>query len=219
MPPTTALAIMPPRKVPPHRRYAKKFLTLPNEFLIKISDCVAPEDISNFRFACKKRETVSGKHFGDKRLAHRRFIFTQYSMEGLVEMTAHQVFGPCVKSVLFDILVDALTARKITDDMKAMEVIREYRKRWYTRCDFMHGHLLEMLQAVISNLQFWGNNVNLGIFDRLQRSSMLVSIDGRPQWCSRLVGYGANKEYSALPFVKLAASTVDAFNIVYSICF
>ncbi|KEQ62710.1 uncharacterized protein M437DRAFT_25646, partial [Aureobasidium melanogenum CBS 110374] len=73
-------------------RYAKKFLTLPDELLIKISDKVAPEDLPNFRLTCKTLANISAKHFGEKRLAHRRFILTEYSLKGLVDMTAHPVF-------------------------------------------------------------------------------------------------------------------------------
>ncbi|KAG9583415.1 hypothetical protein KCU77_g10453, partial [Aureobasidium melanogenum] len=108
----------PTRRIAPHRRYAKKFLTLPDELLTKISDNVALEDLPNFRLTCKTLANISAKHFGEKRLAHRRFIFTEYSIRGLVDMTAHPVFGPRVKSII-----------NITDNAKAMEVLLH----WATR--------------------------------------------------------------------------------------
>jgi hypothetical protein len=51
------LSINPPRrKLAPHRKHAKKVLTLPDELLTNISDNVAPEDLPNFRLTCNTLE-------------------------------------------------------------------------------------------------------------------------------------------------------------------
>ncbi|KAI5244236.1 hypothetical protein E4T42_07156 [Aureobasidium subglaciale] len=215
LPPTTALTIMPPRKVPPHRRYAKKFLTLPNELLIKLSDCVAPEDLPNFRLTCKKLENISGKHFGDKRLAHCRFIFTQYSMEGLVEMTAHPVIGPCVKSVLFgthrlsnalDDLLDAIKSNPgISDDGKAMDTIHQYRERRDRQDLFRRSDLSRMVIQALTHLRSWGNSVALGILDDVYQICRGKSL---------LRGYGFAEEYDILPFVELAEARMLTVNLI-----
>ncbi|CAD0109127.1 unnamed protein product [Aureobasidium uvarum] len=133
--PITSALTMPPinlplRKLAPHRKYAKKFLTLPDELLVKISNEVAPEDLPNFRLSCKTLANIAAKHFGEKRLAHRRFMFTEYSLKGLIDMTAHPIIGPCIRSILLGtvyltdeltVLIDALESQKITEDAEAMQ--------------------------------------------------------------------------------------------------
>ncbi|KAH0028825.1 hypothetical protein KCU78_g3502, partial [Aureobasidium melanogenum] len=174
----------PTRRIAPHRRYAKKFLTLPDELLTKISDNVALEDLPNFRLTCKTLANISAKHFGEKRLAHRRFIFTEYSIRGLVDMTAHPVIGPRVKSII-----------NITDNAKAMEVLRMYDERRTERSDFQSNHLRWLLREAIANLVHWATRITIGTFDDIQL--------GLQKKARHLRGYGSGREIKDLPFVRM----------------
>ncbi|KAG9517479.1 hypothetical protein KCV07_g6192, partial [Aureobasidium melanogenum] len=213
---------VPIRRVAPHRRYAKKFLALPDELLTKISDAVAPEDLPNFRLTCKTLANISAKHFGEKRLAHRRFILTEYSLKGLVEMTAHPVFGSCVKSVLFGTdhltnqlvdLMDALDSHKITDPTKAMRVLQIYRERCAKWFEFSKSQeLSRMLQTALSNLSSQGTNVSLGIFNDARESRR-----GKPEKIV-LRGYGSTHDYGGLPFTRFMTLNQTTLRIIRRAC-
>ncbi|KAG9564302.1 MFS general substrate transporter, partial [Aureobasidium melanogenum] len=219
----TSLRDMPPtvpiRRVAPHRRYAKKFLTLPDELLTKISDAVAPEDLPNFRLTCKTLANISAKHFGEKRLAHRRFVFTEYSMRGLIDMTAHPVFGPCVKSIMFGTdyltnrlgaLMDALESHNITDPTEAMRVLQKYREGHAKRSKFWNSHdLHRMFQIALSNLLSLGTSVSLGLYNGVQES---------PRNEIMLHGYGSSHEPSGLPFTEFITLDDVALRIIRKVC-
>jgi hypothetical protein len=129
----------------PHRKYAKKFLTLPDELLTNIANNVTPEDLPNFRLTCKTLANIAAKQIGQKRLAHSRFIFTKYSLQGLIDMTGHPVFGQCIKSIMFSTdrltndlvtLMAALESKQITDPAKAMDILQRYREYWIMQLCF-----------------------------------------------------------------------------------
>lgn len=209
----------PSRRVAPHRRYAKKFLTLPDELLTKISNDVAPEDLPNFRLTCKTLANISAKHFGEKRLAHRRFIFTEYSMKGLVDMTAHPVFGPCVKSIMFGthwltkdlhVLMDALKQRNITDNAEAMDILRMYDERRIERSNFESHRLRWLLREVIDNLVHWGTKITLGTFDDIQL--------GLQKKARHLRGYGTSRQTKDLPFVEMVPSPRIPLQVIRDAC-
>jgi hypothetical protein len=213
-------SINPPRrKVATHRKYARKFLTLPDELLPNISDNVAPEDLPNFRLTCKTLANIAAQHFGEKRLAHRRFIFTEYSLKGLVDMTAHPVFGPCVRSIMFgtdrttnqlEVLTSTLESRNITDYTDMIRVLQLYRERWDQRSTFLASQdLSRLLVAALINLSWHRTSVSLGIFNDVRseyRNGGFIS------------GYGSFREYSGLPFRRFMTSNEPTLGSIRSAC-
>ncbi|TIA16730.1 hypothetical protein D6C81_05869 [Aureobasidium pullulans] len=206
------------RKLPPHRKYAKKFLTLPNEILLTISNAVDPEDLPYLRLTCKTLNDVSGKSFGEKRLAHRRFMFTEYSMNGLVELTAHPVFGPCVKSIMFSThhlsnsmrtLLNTVRSKNLSDD-EAMKMLRLIVGRYNKHRIFAHSTVLSsMLQAAFVSLATWGTSVSLGFFDDVQPTY---------RGSTMLHGFGFTDAYQGLPFLNLTPSYQSARQFIASAC-
>ncbi|KAG9947136.1 hypothetical protein KCU85_g6031, partial [Aureobasidium melanogenum] len=210
---------IPIRRLAPHRRYAKKFLTLPDELLIKISDNVAPEDLPNFRLTCKTLANISAKHFGEKRLAHRRFILTEYSLKGLVDMTAHPVFGPCVKSIMFgthwltkdlNVLMDALKENKITENAEAMNILRLYNERRVERAKFYCLSFYQLLSGIIANLERRGSKVTLGVFDDIQ--------SGFRKKVRHVRGYGFDREIEDLQFVRMSPAPRASLQVIRNAC-
>ena len=208
------------RKLPPHRKYAKKFLTLPNEILLTISDAVDPEDLPNFRLTCKTLNDVSAKTFGEKRLAHRRFIFTEFSMQGLVDLTAHPVFGPCVREIMFGThrvtnnlrtLLNHIEMLGITDNDRAIEVLRLFDEKWTRRSDFETRRLEPMLGEALCNLQMWESGVILGVFDDIQ-------LDPQRKAAHLLGAYGSALEYVSLPFRSMVVSENTALQVIRNVC-
>jgi hypothetical protein len=206
--------INPPRRtLVPHRKHAKKFLTLPNELLTNIADQVSPKDLPNFRLTCKTLANIAAKQFGQKRLAHCRFIFTKYSLQGLIDMTGHPVFGPCIKSIMFgtdrltnelQVLIGSLKKHKITDHTKAMHVLQTYHERWIKHSAFLESSdLSRMLVTALTNLSTIGINVSLSIFNN----------DREKRYYNEVLtfGYGSSDEYDELPFAKFL--TLNRFTL------
>jgi hypothetical protein len=203
----------------PHRKYAKKFLTLPDELLTNIADNVAPEDLSNFRLTCKTLANIAAKQFRDKRLANRRFIFTEYSLRGLLDMTAHPVFGPCIKSIMFstdrptnevNVLMDALESHDISDHTEVMNVFQLYRKRWAERSAFLSSRLFfRILEVALSRLSSYGTSVSLGIFNEVKEQFQTTILTH---------GYGTSREFSGLPFAISKTLNTYTFRIIQEAC-
>jgi hypothetical protein len=196
-----------------------KFLTLPDELLMNISDNVAYEDLPNFRLTCKTLANIAAKQFGQKRLAHRRFILTEYSLKGLGDMTAHPVFGPCVKSIMFgtdhltndlEVVMDALESNKITDPAEAMDILQMYRERCKERSKFHKSRdLHRMLAVALTNLSSHGTSVSLGIFNSVRREFRGNSL---------MRGYGSSRCIDGLPFRQFMTLNKCTLRAIQAIC-
>ncbi|THZ78817.1 hypothetical protein D6C84_08098 [Aureobasidium pullulans] len=71
----------------------------PTEIIQMIAVAADPTDLANLRLVSKQWCAVSSRLFGLANLRHPRFIISPYSLQGLVDLTAHSMFGPCVESV------------------------------------------------------------------------------------------------------------------------
>ncbi|OBW66724.1 MAG: SWIB-domain-containing protein [Aureobasidium pullulans] len=71
----------------------------PTEIIQMIAVAADPTDLANLRLVSKQWCAVSSRLFGLANLRHPRFIISPYSLQGLVDLTAHPIFGPCVESV------------------------------------------------------------------------------------------------------------------------
>ena len=57
-----------------------------------------PKDLASLRLASKLWCDLSSKRFGSTRLRHLRCVYSPYSLQSLVDLTAHPLFGPCIQS-------------------------------------------------------------------------------------------------------------------------
>lgn len=64
-----------------------------------IAAAVDATDLANVRLASKQLCDASTRLFGLARLRHRRFVVSQHSLQGLVDLTAHPILGCCVESL------------------------------------------------------------------------------------------------------------------------
>lgn len=74
-------------------RYEPTFVCLPPELKRMIVHSSDDSSLPNLRLTCKELNEIASKPFGERCLAERRFMFTKYSMQGLLELTAHPIFG------------------------------------------------------------------------------------------------------------------------------
>lgn len=140
-------------------------------------------------------------------------------MKGLIDMTAHPVFGPCIKSILFGTdhltnqlgdLMDALDSHKVTDHTEAMRILQMYRERLAKRYEFSKSHRLSrMLQSVLNNISSRSVNVSLGIFNDERKSYRGSTL---------LPGYGSAHEFDGLPFAEFMTLNYTTFRVIRKAC-
>ncbi|KAG9566619.1 hypothetical protein KCU71_g4147, partial [Aureobasidium melanogenum] len=155
---------------------------LPPEILGAIIAHCRDDDLPNLRLTCKVINNASTLPSGRRRLAHRCFIFTKHSLQGLVDLTAHSVLGPCVRSISlgtsrlgFRETIEPSTLNDRAPDSLAKK-----------QHDFMiTGSHLVMLAMALQNLKAHGHQsgITLGIHDEL---------DGKR-------GYGFQQAYGETP--------------------
>ncbi|THY20660.1 hypothetical protein D6D01_06660 [Aureobasidium pullulans] len=160
--------------------------TLPSEVLGIIVHHCDDGDLGNLRLSCKTLGTAATQPFGRRCLAERRFVFAEYSMQGLVDLTAHPVFSPCVRSLSFGIcrleMPEYGSASTDASRQKLSELVDKNN-------DFVHSgtHMLMLVQA-LQNLKAHGNlQVSLGIFEDTNKD-----LYGEPFY----KGYGYDAAYT-----------------------
>lgn len=78
---------------------ATSISSLPPEVVLLIAAAADSNDLASLRLVSKQWCDITTKLFGIAKLRHPRFIISPYSLQGLVDLTAHPVLGPCVQSI------------------------------------------------------------------------------------------------------------------------
>lgn len=77
---------------------ATSISSCPLEVLEMIVAAADPKDLASLRLASKLWCDLSSKRFGSSRLRHLRCVYSPHSLQSLVDLTAHPLFGPCIQS-------------------------------------------------------------------------------------------------------------------------
>ncbi|THW33547.1 hypothetical protein D6D21_09951 [Aureobasidium pullulans] len=87
-------------------RVSPDLLSMPNEIIARICEYVAIHDhakpISNLRLTCKHFYAPATKELAQKFLSEPHVMMTRYSLEALVEICKHPLFGPHVRGIAFE---------------------------------------------------------------------------------------------------------------------
>jgi hypothetical protein len=201
-------------------------VALPLEVWGMIGTEADPNDLANLRLASKDMNAVATRPFGLSRLAHRRFIVSPYSLQGLVELTAHPVLGPCVESI-------SLGTYRMNEDYAGFPVIlydsdtkNAAFEAAVVQCDFdKRGGASNALIKALTNLKHRNIRVGLGIHDDLvddhnPRSDDLTPHD--PEWTPtvrRIVrrAYGFVRLYGQLNLSHVGCREVE--RSLVNLCF
>ncbi|KAI5239720.1 hypothetical protein E4T42_08604 [Aureobasidium subglaciale] len=161
-------------------------LSCPLEVLVIIASAIDPDDLPSFRLANSRLCECSIDFFAEQ-LIDRRFVLSPYSLQGLVDLTAHPVFGPRVRSV-------ALAAHQLKPEHDTChdEHSREAAAKQSRFIDT--GHHVRMLSDALSNLDRHHVIPTLGVF---QDISDTPATGGTIQW--RHMGYGYDELYTTEP--------------------
>ncbi|KAI4728356.1 hypothetical protein E4T49_03861 [Aureobasidium sp. EXF-10728] len=174
------------------------FTGLPTELKKMIVNNAEDSCLPNLSLVSKELDDLATKPFGERCLAQRRFMVTEYSLQGLVDLTAHAKFelllmssveGPCVRKVLFNTYMltadgsEWLESRSkqssknecILHELIPSSVIGnlflhlEQAFKNVTLDRSSHRKLSELLKQAFSNLKSNGQRVTIGLFDDVLR--------------------------------------------------
>ncbi|KAG9531401.1 hypothetical protein KCU93_g2014, partial [Aureobasidium melanogenum] len=73
---------------------------MPTEILSHITDLVGYRSLAALRLTNKRLCSISNKRFATLRFSERRHLASAYSMDALVEITAHHFFGKYIRTVI-----------------------------------------------------------------------------------------------------------------------
>lgn len=134
------------------------------------------KDIEQLRLTCKLFCLNLQRVFGS-RFRHRHFIFTPYSMEAFVSMSAHPILGPWIESVAFgtyriagdpDIVVPGVTdhSPRQLSFTKQWEMLDLQKLRFNEQTQFIASRRhRELLTQALKNLMKHRRTIKLGTFD------------------------------------------------------
>ncbi|CAD0052338.1 unnamed protein product [Aureobasidium pullulans] len=74
-------------------------MDLPPEVLVEIFNLIDNKDLPNVRLTCKKLCEAANRPFGFANFTERAHVVSPYSINALVDITEHPIFGSYVKSV------------------------------------------------------------------------------------------------------------------------
>jgi hypothetical protein len=77
-----------------------RLLELPNEVLIKIFNSARRQDLPNVRLTCSRLCDTANPQFAKVNFTKRVYVVSPYSIDTLVDITKHPVFGGYVKTVV-----------------------------------------------------------------------------------------------------------------------
>ncbi|THY31203.1 hypothetical protein D6D00_02344 [Aureobasidium pullulans] len=143
--------------------------TLPSEVLGIIVHHCDDGDLGNLRLSCKTLGTATTVPFGRRRLAHRRFIFTEHSLQGLVNLTTHPDFSPCVRSLSFGThRLEGRTLSLQTDGEEQRLEMLAKKQHDFTQSG---AHVVMLVQALQNLTSHRNSQVTLGIHEDVEEGA------------------------------------------------
>jgi hypothetical protein len=160
-------------------------LSLPPEIVNTILEEVSGSDVMNIRRACRRTNALSSHQFGLKCLADLSFIWSSYSLQGLLDISTHPL-GRYVKRLTF--ATHFIYAERLTDDPVEQREARLQNS--FVQWDQRIGLVVRALE----NLRVLGVRPILGVYDLLVPWIALDS-DSNDRQPRR--GYGYEEFYGA----------------------
>ncbi|KAH0415139.1 hypothetical protein KCU90_g14975, partial [Aureobasidium melanogenum] len=160
-------------------------LSLPPELFSAVLDDVSGRDVMNLRLVCRHTSALSNHHFGLKCLTDLSFIWSPYSLQGLLDISVHPL-GRYIKRLSF--ATNFIYAENLTEDPDEQREARLKNtfEQWEERN--------ELVAQALKNLQKLGVQPILGVFDVPWDFSDSRNDSRRS---TRRYGYGYERFYGA----------------------
>ncbi|KAG9841228.1 hypothetical protein KCU68_g8734, partial [Aureobasidium melanogenum] len=157
----------------PNHPSSPDFNNLPVELKKMVVHHAEDSCLPNLRLVNKELNAIATKPFGERLLAERRFMLSEYSLQGLIDLSAHPDLGPCVRKVLLN--THGFTEKigewpkvigKHMSKTECRAVWKRIRVAKHESTDFVETpEVVDLLSQALSNLKKHGQRVTLGIFD------------------------------------------------------
>ncbi|KAH0384574.1 hypothetical protein KCU92_g4272, partial [Aureobasidium melanogenum] len=174
----------------PSQRPPPTFNGLPTELKKLVVHHTEDSCLANLRLTSKELNAIATKPFGERMLAERRFMLSEYSLKALIDLTGHPVFGPCVRKIhlnSFDFSDNIENWLKTSDKTlskarrkKLWRQIQNAKQKLSTLHKTMRSIML--LTWTLSNLKRHGQQITFGIFDD-------VIVDGKNDFLRKAYGF------------------------------
>jgi hypothetical protein len=161
-------------------------LSLPPEICNTIFEEVSARDVINLRRVCRRTNALSSHQFGLKCLADLSFIWSSYSLQGLLDLSAHPL-GRYVKRLTF--ATHFIYSERLTED--PVEQRKARLQDIFVQWDERNKTLVRALE----NLQKLGVRPILGVYDLLMPWTSLDNSDSVSNDRQPRKGYGYEEFY------------------------
>ena len=164
-------------------------LSLPPELFNTVVVEISGRDVMNLRRVCRRTNALSSHQFGLKCLADLSFIWSSYSLQGLLDISRHPL-GRYVKRLTF--ATHFIYAERLTEDPVEQRTARlkSIFEQWEERN--------RLLVQALHNLQNSGVQPILGVYDVLVPWKSLDNSEGNGNDKQPRKGYGFEKYYHAV---------------------
>ncbi|CAD0101322.1 unnamed protein product [Aureobasidium mustum] len=154
---------------------------LPHEIWDMIAKVTHPDDLAILRLVSKSMNVAATRPFGLSCLAHRRFIISPYSLQGLVQLTAHPVLGTCLDTIslgTWRVNKDFEDSQTVVDETDIEGAAHEAA---LVQCPFERDeqHVRVLTQA-LNNIKHHNIEVGLGIHDDVVHDQVSGENSSRP---------------------------------------
>jgi hypothetical protein len=166
-------------------------LSLPPEICNAIFEEVSARDVINLRRVCRRTNALSSHQFGLKFLADLSFIWSSYSLKGLLDLSTHPL-GRYVKRLTF--ATNFIYSERLTED--PVEQRKARLQDIFVQWDERNKSLVRALE----NLQKLGVRPILGVYDILMPWMSLDNSDSDSDTYDRGLrkGYGYEEFYGTV---------------------
>ncbi|KAG9950878.1 hypothetical protein KCU85_g3309, partial [Aureobasidium melanogenum] len=157
----------------PSHRSSPDLYDLPPELKRLVVHFAEDSCLPNLRLVNKELNAITTKPFGERLLAERRFMLSEHSLQGLVDLTAHPDLGPCVRKILLNTHGFTEQVREWPETIGKQMAKSRRRATWkfiksvkQKSTGFVGTEeVVDMLSQALTNIKKHGQRVTLGIFD------------------------------------------------------
>ncbi|THW91036.1 hypothetical protein D6D15_04151 [Aureobasidium pullulans] len=128
-------------------------MDLPPEVLVEIFNLIDNKDLPNVRLTCKKLCEAANRPFGFANFTERAHVVSPYSINALVDITEHPIFGSYVKSVSKK---DYLKYYRVDRDISDKVILNGYVKT---------GRFGRSMKRVFDNIRMHSQSVTISVYN------------------------------------------------------
>jgi hypothetical protein len=201
---------------------APQWPSMPNEILSAIIDLAGSENLPALRLTSKQLCAIANAPFATLHFSERRHVQSAYSMDALVEITAHPFFGRFVKSVIISGSRPQLCGNPITESSPSiirtcvlckpnLEVMVCKRPE-PNHVVLTFEQVRDKLNAAFSNIKRHSSPIFVGVYDSIHKCYGSAKFDAHCGMISR--DHLPHSHRKTWPAWRECTELVESFQVV-----